>query len=54
MILRWQQGRDVIDDMLARGRLTRVTPNRELAETLLSQARAQRLRNAMMDASEER
>src|SRR5689334_22007349 len=40
MILRWHQGRDVIDDMLARGRITRVTPNRELAEILLSQARA--------------
>ena len=40
MILRWQQGRNVIDDLLAHGRLTRVTPNRELADTLLAQARA--------------
>ena len=40
MILRWQQGRDTVDDLLARGRLTRVTPNRDLAETLLAQARA--------------
>lgn len=40
MILRWQQGRDVVDDLLTRGRLTRVTPNRALAETLLTQARA--------------
>jgi len=40
VILRWQQGRDTIDDLLARGRLTRVTPNRELADTLLTQARA--------------
>lgn len=39
MILRWEQGRDVIDDLLARGRFTRVTPNRELADTLLDQAR---------------
>jgi len=40
VILRWQQGRNVIDDLLAHGRLTRVTPNRELADTLLAQARA--------------
>jgi hypothetical protein len=40
MIVRWQQGRDVVDELLARGRLTRVTPNRDLAETLLAQARA--------------
>lgn len=40
MILRWQQGRDTVDDILARGRLTRVTPNRNLADTLLAQARA--------------
>ena len=40
MILRWEQGRDVVHRLLARGRLTRVTPNRELADTLLAQARA--------------
>ncbi len=40
LILRWEQSRDVVDDLLARGRLTRVTPNRELADTLLGQARA--------------
>lgn len=40
MILRWEQGRDVVDDLLARGSFTRVTPNRELADTLLDQARA--------------
>jgi hypothetical protein len=40
VILRWQQGRDVVDELLARGRLTRVTSNRDLAETLLAQARA--------------
>jgi hypothetical protein len=40
VIIRWQQGRDTVDDLLARGRLTRVTPNRDLADTLLTQARA--------------
>ena len=40
MILRWEPGRDVIDVLLSRGRLTRVTPNRDLALTLLDQARA--------------
>lgn len=40
MTLRWEQGRDVVDALLARGRLTRVTPNRDLADTLLAQARA--------------
>jgi hypothetical protein len=40
LILRWEQGRDVVDGLLVRGRLTRVTPNRELADTLLDQARA--------------
>jgi hypothetical protein len=40
MILRWEPGRDVIDVLLSRGRLTRVTPNRDLAQTLLDQARA--------------
>jgi hypothetical protein len=40
VIARWEQGRAVIEGLLSRGRLTRVTPNRELAETLLTQARA--------------
>jgi hypothetical protein len=40
LILRWEQGRDVVDDLLARGSFTRVTPNRELANTLIAQARA--------------
>jgi hypothetical protein len=40
VILRWQQGRDTIDSLLGRGQLTRVTPNRTLADTLLTQARA--------------
>jgi hypothetical protein len=40
VILRWEQGRSAIDALSARGRLTRVTPNRALADTLLTQARA--------------
>ena len=40
MIVRWEQGRGVVDVLLSRGRLTRVTPNRDLAVTLLDQARA--------------
>jgi hypothetical protein len=40
MILRWEQGRASVDALLARGQLTRVTANRDLAETLLVQARA--------------
>jgi hypothetical protein len=40
VIVRWEQGRGVVDDLLARGRLTRVTPNRDLAGTLLDQASA--------------
>jgi len=40
VILRWEQGRQVIDGLLAAGRLTRVTPNRDYADLLLTQARA--------------
>jgi hypothetical protein len=40
VILRWEQGRQTIDELLARGRLTRVAPNKELAEILLTQGRA--------------
>lgn len=40
VIVRWEQGRGVVDDLLARGRLTRVTPNRDLAGTLLDQSTA--------------
>ncbi|MDQ1292220.1 MAG: hypothetical protein QG608_97, partial [Actinomycetota bacterium] len=40
MILRWEQGRQNIDELLASGRLTRVTPNREYADLLLIQSRA--------------
>jgi hypothetical protein len=40
VILRWEQGRSSIDALLARGRLTRVAPNSELAESMLDQARA--------------
>lgn len=38
MINRWQQGRSEIDDLLARGSLTRVAPNRALATRYLAQA----------------
>jgi hypothetical protein len=40
VILRWEQGRPVVDALLSRGQLTRVTPNRDLAATLLTQAHA--------------
>jgi hypothetical protein len=39
-IRRWEQGRSTIEALLGRGQLTRVTANRDLADTLLSQARA--------------
>jgi hypothetical protein len=38
--MRWQQGRDKIDGMLAAGQLERVTASREHADRLLAQARA--------------
>ena len=40
MIVRWEQGRTVIDALLRQGRLTRVAPNRALADSMLIQARA--------------
>jgi hypothetical protein len=40
VILRWEQGRSTVDALLARGQLTRVAPNSELAESMLHQARA--------------
>ena len=40
MIVRWEQGRAVIDVLLKQGRLTRVAPNRALADSMLIQARA--------------
>ena len=40
MILRWEQGRSSVDALLARGQLTRVVPNSELAERMLQQAQA--------------
>ena len=40
MIVRWEQGRAVIDVLLKQGRLTRVAPNRALAASMLIQARA--------------
>jgi hypothetical protein len=36
--MRWRQGRDVLDDMLGRGDLERVTPSRDHADVLLGQA----------------
>lgn len=35
MILRWEQGRSTVDDLLARGQVTQVTANRDLAGVLL-------------------
>lgn len=39
MSLRWDQGRDVIEGMLASGALEQVTASRERAELLITQAR---------------
>lgn len=36
---RWEQGRAEIDQLIAQGRLERVSPNREHAEGLIDQAR---------------
>jgi len=38
MIVRWEQGRDVIDQLLAQGRLQRVAPNRALADHYLERS----------------
>ncbi|RYE81910.1 MAG: HEPN domain-containing protein, partial [Hyphomicrobiales bacterium] len=38
MIIRWEQGRAVIDDLLTKGRLDRVQPSGELAEEMLARA----------------
>jgi hypothetical protein len=43
--MRWQQGRDTIDGMLARGELDRVPPSRAHADLLLAQAQ-QHLKSA--------
>lgn len=37
--MRWMQGRDRIDAMLAAGQVERVPPSREHADTMLTQAR---------------
>jgi hypothetical protein len=37
--MRWQQGRDLVDGMVARGELERVPASRDHADLLLSQAR---------------
>lgn len=36
--MKWQQGRDALDNMIDRGELERVPPSREHAELLLAQA----------------
>ncbi len=48
--MRWQQGREAIDGMLARGELERVPASREHADLLLAQAR-QHLRSAQAIAA---
>ncbi len=40
MILRWEQGRATIDQLLANRRLEHIPANRELADVYLEQARA--------------
>lgn len=40
MVSRWERGRADVDQLLAQARLTRVEPNRELADSYLDQARA--------------
>jgi hypothetical protein len=37
--MRWQQGREALDGMIARGELERVPPSRDHADLLLTQAR---------------
>lgn len=39
MLTRWNQGRPQVDQLLHDGRLTRVAPNRALADDYLRQAR---------------
>ena len=39
MINRWEKGRPDVDKLIKEGRITRVAPNRELAESYLAQAR---------------
>ncbi|WP_434615401.1 hypothetical protein [Arthrobacter sp. A5] len=40
MVIRWNQGRDVVDNLLNKGQLERITASRELADQMLSAARA--------------
>ncbi|MBN9376101.1 MAG: HEPN domain-containing protein [Cellulomonas sp.] len=40
MVSRWERGRAEVDQLLTQARLTRVEPNRELADSYLDQARA--------------
>ncbi|MDR0782440.1 MAG: hypothetical protein LBE83_01590 [Propionibacteriaceae bacterium] len=39
MIARWEQGRAVIDQLITEERVQRVTPSRELADTMIALAR---------------
>ena len=39
-MMRWEKGRDQVDQMIERGELDRVVPSREQADLLLKQARA--------------
>ncbi|GEP27126.1 hypothetical protein CLE01_17240 [Cryobacterium levicorallinum] len=40
MIVRWEQGRSVVDRLIAERRLDRVAPNRELSDLMIDQAEA--------------
>lgn len=39
-MIRWEQGRATVERLLEQGRLTRVSANRELAESYLAQAKS--------------
>lgn len=39
MITRWDKGRTEVDELIKQARITRVAPNKELAESYLTQAR---------------
>jgi hypothetical protein len=54
MILRWEQGRATIDGLLAKGRLTPVTANRDLADLMLTQARGHLVSAATIVAGDPR
>jgi hypothetical protein len=50
--MRWQQGRETLDSMIARGELERVPASREHADVMLAQAR-QHLASATPSVSAE-